>query len=400
MKNLKAIQLICIVLLIVAFAPQTWAQGRRRQENSRRPREKEQKKEQSLNNLPAAFVPNWQFVSEKTSRLPVLAEKDAVYLPLLDGRVISLDSKNGDFRWETQPGGVIVSPLIATNENIFIAIKPGSTENKQNGGLLRSINKRSGLTLWTKELPQTFTTPLLLQDDRIYCAAEDQNLYVLEAHTGNQLWSTNLGAISRGKIYIEGEDLFIGTEGGTLHVMSRSDGKERWQFQAKSAIRGTVTADETYLYFGDSDGYLYCLERATGKQRWRWRTGAAIETAPYLLGKLVLVASFDNFVYALDRIHGDRIWKVRLTGRLSFDPVLSGENIIFTPLGESQLFVLSEKGRVLGNFRVNKGEILAPPVFSEERLFLVTEEGLIAAQSQKIEKPVKDKDDKPRKNQE
>src|SRR5438552_2865752 len=126
MKSYLYLLLILLVSALMA-AP---AQGQKGEREGRTRTKKNQKRQRekaiNLENLPTAFALSWQFASDGTTRLPVLAENDSVYLPLNDGRVVALDAKSGELQWETQPGGVIAAPIAATSELLFVASRQGT----------------------------------------------------------------------------------------------------------------------------------------------------------------------------------------------------------------------------------------------------------------------------------
>ncbi len=390
MKNLalsKYSKLICLSLVcLFLFNTEVFAQ-RKKLEKERKERQKREKANKNtlakLDALPSAFVFQWQFASRNTTKLPALATSNTVYLPLDDGRVIALEAQNGQLRWETQPGGKIVSPLLATDEQVYISSRL-ETENGSEG-VLRVINRRSGLTAWTKNFTQAFSNPLILIEQTIYGASQDSNFYTLSSESGNVIWSTSLGSVAKGKPLVTDEEIFIGTEAGLLHSLSRSDGKVLWQFQAQGPLRGAASVEGEKVFLGDSLGHVYCLDRDTGKLIWTVRTGAAVESAPQIFGKLLIVTSFDNFVYGFNAKNGDTSWKMRLNGRLSFDPIVSNDQLLITPQNSDQIFLLSSKGKPLGQFRIdNTNAIIAPPTLEANGLFLVTDEGLVAARAQEI----------------
>jgi outer membrane protein assembly factor BamB len=382
-KYFKVMSLFLICLFI--FNIDVFAQ-RRKLEKERRERQKREKVKKNvaakLDNLPSAFVFEWQFASRNTTKLPALATNDTVYLPLDDGRVVALEAQNGQLRWETQPGGKITSPLIANDEQIFISSRLETESGSE--GALRVINKRSGLTDWTKKLNRSFSNPLSLIDQTIYGASEDNNFYSLNSKSGDINWSIPLGSIAKGKPLITDEEIFIGTESGVLYSLANNNGEEFWQFQAQGALRASATVEDNRVFIADSSGYIYSLDRDTGKLIWKIRTGAAIESTPQVFGKTLVVTSFDNFVYGFSTKNGDTFWKARLNGRLSFDPIVSSDQLLITPQSSDQLFLLSSKGKPLGQFRIdNTNSIVAPPTLEESGLFLVTDEGLVAARATK-----------------
>lgn len=383
LKSLKNIKLLSLVLVFLSIFNITTFGQKKAIEKERKAKQTQQKPSKNgipaLNKLPPAFTFQWQFASRNTTKFSALAEEQSVYLPLDDGRVIALDSSNGQLRWETQPGGKIVSPLIANSEKIYIASR-SEKDSSSSEGILRVINKQSGLTAWTKTFPQAFSSPLSLIDQTIYAANEDNNFYSLNSESGNVNWSVPLGAASKSKALITDKEIFIGTEANLMHCLSITDGKEKWQFKAQGPLRAAPTANEDRIFFGDSFGHIYCLDRDSGKLVWQVRTSAAIESTPLLSSKFLVVNSFDNFVYGFNVKNGDTSWKLRLTGRLSFDPIAINDQILITPLSSDQLFLLSSAGKLIGQFHIeNSSGIIAAPTLQSKGLFLVTDEGLIAA---------------------
>lgn len=382
-KYLKIVSLFLVCLFI--FNIDVFAQ-RKKLERERRERQKREKVKKNfiakLDNLPSAFVFEWQFASRNTTKLPALATNDTVYLPLDDGRVVALEAQNGQLRWETQPGGKITSPLIANDEQIFIASRLETETGSE--GILRVINKRSGLTDWTKKLNQSFSNPLTLIDQTIYGASQDNNFYSLNSKSGDVNWSVPLGSIAKGKPLITDEEILIGTESGLLYSLANKSGEEFWQFQAQGSLRASASVEDNRVFIADSSGYIYSLDRDTGKLIWKIRTGAAIESTPQVFGKTLVVTSFDNFVYGFNTKNGDTFWKARLNGRLSFDPIVSSDKLLITPQSSDQLFLLSSNGKPLGQFKIdNTNSIVAPPTLEASGLFLVTDEGLVAARATK-----------------
>ncbi|MBL8151885.1 MAG: PQQ-binding-like beta-propeller repeat protein, partial [Blastocatellia bacterium] len=352
----------------------------------RRQNQKRQRVILKLENLPAAFAMKWKYVSNSTTKLAAVVDSETVYLPLTEGRIIALSAETGELKWENQIGGTVTSAPIVVEDSVVVASRQGAVGESVGGATLRAFNKSSGITLWSKDFPDAFSAAVVEHDKRLYIPAQDANLYVVSVTDGSIVWKKQLDTLSKARVVIDGEDLFIGAESGQLSVLALSDGATKLQFRAEGAIRSGVAVDKKSIYFGDSEGYVYAIERATGKLRWQIRTGAAVETTPQLAGKLLLAASFDNIVYGLEASSGDRIWKVRLQGRLSFEPLVEGDNFIVTPLASDRLFALSSKGKVLGSFVVSSGAIIAAPLLLDGQLYVVTDEGLVAAASQEIEK--------------
>jgi outer membrane protein assembly factor BamB len=372
-----------LLLLIGSLLPiPAMAQRRQRQEDRRQRQKRQKDKGQSTENLPNAYLPLWKLDQEDTDRLPVAATSDQVYLPLVDGRVVALAAKTGKYLWEAATTGRLVAPLVISSAQLLVATQ---TPNNANSGKLRAIDLQSGVTLWTKDLPFFASGSLTVDQQNIFFLGSDGKLHVFDLQ-GQQQWEREVAVASKGRLLVTPTAIYFGSETAQVYKLDRQTGNLIWQVATMGAVRAKplLDPDQNYLYLGDADGYCYSLDANTGKQRWRWRTGAAVETTPQLLNKMIVFASFDNFVYALDAKRGDRIWKVKFSGRLSFDPLVQDNKLLITPLGTDQVFVLAANGKLLGQFTINAGRILAPPVTLENNLYIVSDLGITASQSQPI----------------
>ncbi len=359
---------------------QSRREERRAERRGGRSRKKQKKQRLAVLNpdaLPIAYTPVWRYSTDDAMRLPALpdAQQEAVYLPLGSGAVVALNSRTGELKWEAQPAGKIVAALESANELLLVASRKGG----ERGGLLRALERATGLTRWVKDYDSVFSSPLTVHFSIIYVAAEDGQLRAIRVEDGQSLWSVDLGAVSKARIVVDGEEVFLGSESGLLHCL-RLDGGQKWKFQARDAVRGAVTVNSRMVYFGDSSGYVYALERSSGKLVWRVRTGAAVETAPKLIDDLLYVASFDNFVYAYDAGTGDRRWLVNTLGRLSYDMITERDGLLLAPQSSSRLYTLSLRGRLTGRYDLLEGSLIAPVAMSGRSIFLVTDLGLHVAE--------------------
>lgn len=374
--------LLLLALILFGELNPVLAQSRREERRAERRggRNRKKQKKQRLavlnpDTLPIAYVPVWKYATDDAMRLPALPDAQTVYLPLGSGAIVALDSSTGELKWEAQPAGRIVSALESTETVLLVASRKGD-----NGGLLRALERTTGLTRWVQDYATVFTSPLTVHSSTIYVAGEDGKLRAIGVKDGQELWSVDLGSVAKARIVIDGEELFLGSESGLLHCLKRSDGGQKWQFQAKDAVRGAVTVSRDMVYFGDSSGYVYALQRSSGKQVWRVRTGAAVETMPKLVGDTLYVASFDNFVYAYDAATGDRRWLVNTLGRLSYDMISAQGGLLVAPQSGVRVYTLSSRGKLTGRYDLPDGNLIAPVVLSGRSIFLVTDRGLQVAE--------------------
>jgi outer membrane protein assembly factor BamB len=335
----------------------------------------------SLSRLALPFKRSWQYLTDGVAPISATLDGERVYLPLVDGRLISLDRETGSLLWSSEPGGMITAPIAVSEKAAYVATRKVSQDGSESGGRLQALDKATGLTLWSRDYARPFTSPLVLAADRIYVGSADGALYALSANDGSVLWKVQTQDVVRGRALVTENTIYFGSDDGALRAVKPDNGAQVWRFQTAGRILGQPVSDGHAIYFGSGDGYVYSVAMRTGKLRWRLRTGAAIEASPALAADHILVASFDNFVYALSRANGNRVWKRRLDNRLASAPIVDGDAVMIAPLRGNHVAVfLNSDGRRVNYYQLDRGsEIIADPVFSDGTLLLVTDKGLVAA---------------------
>jgi outer membrane protein assembly factor BamB len=340
----------------------------------------------STSKLALPFKRSWQHLTGNAVTLSPTLDSARIYLPLAGGRVFCLDRQTGSLLWSSEPGGIISAPIVSGENAIYVVTRKIAEGGSEAGASLSALDKATGLTVWVRDYPRSFTSPLALDSERIYAGSADGSLYALSSTGGEVIWKVNTQDAVRGHALVTGRAVYFGSDDGALRVVDRERGQLIWKFQTGGKIVGRPTADEHSLYFGSGDGYLYSIDLATLKLRWRSRTGAAIEASPVIIGDRVLVASFDNFIYALSRANGDRVWKRRLENRIAADPIVEGDAMMVAPLrGDYVAVFLNADGRRVNLYQLDREfEIVADPIFSGDMLVLATNKGLVVATATRL----------------
>jgi outer membrane protein assembly factor BamB len=335
----------------------------------------------STSRLALPFKRAWQYLTDSASTLAPTVDDAHIYLPLTGGRVICLDRVSGSLLWTSEPGGIVSAPVAIGESSVYIATDKIAEDGSEAGGSLHAVDKATGLTVWVKDYPRPFASPLEPYGKRIYAGSADGSFYALASTSGDVVWKVETQDVVRGRALITDRAIYFGSDDGALRAVDRERGQIIWKYQAGGKIIGQPAVDLRFVYFGSGDGYVSSADSSTGKLRWRSRTGAAVEASPVLVGDRVLVASFDNFVYALSRSNGDRIWKRRLENRITSPPIVEGDAILVAPLrGDYIAVFLNADGRRVNIYQLEKDfEIVADPVFSVDMLLLPTNRGLVVA---------------------
>lgn len=331
---------------------------------------------------PQPFARVWRFESDAMSILRPGGDDTLIVAPLLDGRFVALNPSDGSLLWTADPGGAVsASPLVTAEFVIVASARPaGGAE-----GVLRALDRTTGLAVWVKELPKPISSEMVAADGRIYFGCTDGLVYSVRSDTGAVAWTFPTRGPVRSQILLNRNELLLGSDDAALYAIDRATGAERWRIQAGGAVVARPAVTDRRIYVASGDGVVTALDATTRRVVWRSRTGAAIEAGPVLVGDSgVLVASFDNFVYLLDAKTGDRMWKRRMRGRITSEPILDGtERVIIAPMRDDRLTVLALRdGNRLGAFALDPGEsLVAPPLLSSGMLLLSTDTGLVAARA-------------------
>ncbi|HKP13887.1 MAG TPA: PQQ-binding-like beta-propeller repeat protein [Blastocatellia bacterium] len=343
----------------------------------------------STSRLALPFKRAWQHLTDEATTLPPTLDGERIYLPLTGGRVFCLDRDTGALLWSAEPGGLVSSPVAASDNVVYIATRKLAADGSEAGASLRVVDKATGLTVWLKDYPRAFTSPLTVGAGRLYVGAADGAFYALDARNGDTVWKVATQDVVRGQARVVADAVAFGSDDGALRVIEAQTCKLVWKLQTGGRIAGQPAADERLLYVGSGDGYVYAVDQATGKLRWRSRTGAAIEAPPVIVGDRVLVASFDNFIYALSRATGDRLWKRRLENRITTAPLVEGDAAMVAPFRSDYVAVfLNANGRRVNLYQLDKEyEIVAAPLFAGDTLILATSKGLVVATAARPEHP-------------
>jgi outer membrane protein assembly factor BamB len=275
---------------------------------------------------------------------------DRVYTIGTTGIVLCLDAATGKKLWQAEllklgrrkcpPRGYCSSPLVVGNH---VYVHPAGRQSNS----LAALDKNTGAILWTAlDDPQGFATPIWIESHGlsqlvhftatgVVCVAPD---------TGRLLWRYSWNTSPNGHaatpIFID-DKVFIssgnGLGGALFRVPENGTPETVWKTRAMQNEYATSVFYEGYLY-GFSVARLRCLDIATGQPKW--------DRAD--LGKGTLLVADHHL-------------------------------IILTEAGDLVLAEATPKGyREKSRCKPLEGVCLSAPVFSGGRLFIRSEQMIVA----------------------
>jgi outer membrane protein assembly factor BamB len=265
----------------------------------------------------------------------------------------------------------------------------------------------SGKPAWTRHLGQDFSpfeiiwghggSPVLYRDILIVVCYHENASYLiaLDTRTGKQVWKTDRprGVTSYSTPLVvsapQGDELVVNSSVG-IEAYNPANGQPLWHFDETNQFPIPVSMHaEGVIYL--SRGYRsgpYAAIRPGGRGDiskthvvWHVPTGAPyISSLVYYQG-LLYMAGDVGVVTCVDAKTGERVWRERLDGVFTASPVAGdGKIYMLSESGDTIVLKAGRQAEVLSRNTID-GRILASPALSGGRLFIRTDDAVIAVRS-------------------
>jgi outer membrane protein assembly factor BamB/tRNA A-37 threonylcarbamoyl transferase component Bud32 len=267
--------------------------------------------------------------------------------------------------------------------------------------------------LWKFECEDEVRGSPLIKDGALYIGSYDNNVYALQAATGEFLWKypTEGGVVSRpaifeGNLYFGSEDkrlycisgrygkvvwtyqtngqirsspvisdgyIFIGSDDAFLHVVTALSGRRTWRVDAGAPIRSTPLVQIDNVFFGTEAGDLFCVNFG-GNIKWRFKTKRAITSSPIFSDGVVFFGSVDSVLYALDAKSGYILWRFRMTRATIATPCII-DNFIFTSSVDNSIYCVEiHSAKEVWSFQT-ENQVTGSPIIYKDSLFCGSVDG-------------------------
>jgi outer membrane protein assembly factor BamB len=194
----------------------------------------------------------------------------------------------------------------------------GTTPNQPSGPNTRT--ERSEPSSWTVSLNAPGTTGPLIQGNTVYIGSVDNNIYALNAATGDERFRTDIGdEVGRGLVYKD-RTIYGSTPSGFFGVNSRNGDIVLNTDHSVFEHYSPVIRDQT-LYYSSSD--LIAVDLDSGETKWtretpsvRFGGGIAFANGVLLasdLGNTDTSESEQSYIYGLEPADGDTRWRTHFT---------------------------------------------------------------------------------------
>lgn len=204
-----------------------------------------------------------------------------------------------------------------------------------------SLDAKSGEFDWKFATEGGIPGRPAVEDGVLFVGSEDSRLYAITINRGSLLWSYYAEGPIRSSPALSDGHVFIGADDSRLHVINQTNGRKAWRVDASAPVWGTPLVEEERVYFGCESGDFYCYD-FKGELKWRKKTKRAVTSSPILVDGLVYFGSRDWTVYSLEAESGFQVSRFRLGGATISTPAYS-EGMLFIGCGDNNIYAIDAR---------------------------------------------------------
>jgi serine/threonine protein kinase len=311
-----------------------------------------------------AYDPEKRFPNAEAMRnaLIAVAQKTGAHVPVDTSQKKRVAAEVNEI-WHFECEDEIRGPTLVHDGVVYV----GCYDNN-----LYALDAKTGEFKWKFPTEGGIPTRPAAFDDIIYVGSEDHSLYAM-TDNGEWLWSYETGGPIRSSPLIVDRYLFVGSDDAQLHVINRQTGTLAWRADAAGPVRSTPLIANDRVFFGCENGDFYCLD-FHGDRKWRFRAKRGITSSPILVDGLIYFGSLDWSLYALEVEGGFERWRFRM-GRPTISTPVHAEGKIFTGCSDGNIYAIdSRSSREYWRFQTDH-QVTGSPIIHEDSLYIGSVDG-------------------------
>ena len=222
--------------------------------------------------------------------------------------------------------------------------------------------------IWTFECEDEIRGTPIIHDGTLYIGCYDNNLYALNAETGEFLWKYATEGGITGKPAFESDMIFVGSEDQRLHAVTADHGKLVWMYYAEGPIRSSPVISDGHVFFGADDNRIHVVNMITGRRAWRENTSGPIWSSPAVFEERVFFGCESGDFYCYD-FRGEQKWRKKIKRAVTSSPAIANGMVYFGSKDWTLYALEIENGWQVWRFRMG-GPTISSPVYAEGKIFI------------------------------
>ncbi len=228
---------------------------------------------------------------------------------------------------------------------------------------------------------------VIVFDSKIVAMDSNGLVSCLNLQDGKRLWSIKANVEAKGVaggISYHNGSVFVSSADAHVLKIDANSGSLTRSFKLNAPVRAAPLVFGNYFFVVNINNQIEVIDHTDGRNVWNHSgliegLGLLGGIHPVINNDVVIVPYSSGEVYALRHNNGDHVWSGNLDNASSFDPLGDISHIIATPvISGEKVFVVSKSG-LLKVFNISSGEVVwqkaigsvKTPVLSGQYLFLV-----------------------------
>jgi outer membrane protein assembly factor BamB/tRNA A-37 threonylcarbamoyl transferase component Bud32 len=244
------------------------------------------------------------------------------------------------------------NPAVSSDGIVFV----GAYDNN-----LYALDAKSGEFKWKYATEGGIASSPHVWQDRVFIGSEDRMLYCINAQTGRIVWTCPTQGYVRSSPRVEYNHVFFGSDDHHLYAANVQTGRVAWKSETEGPVRTRPAIGEESIYFGCEDGAIYAVD-IKGALRWRFITKRAVTSSPALYEGVIYIGSGDHTVYALDVRSGWAVWRFRTGKPVISSPAVEKDTVYVGSVDHSVYALDVRTGRQVWKFSADNQVTSSPAI--------------------------------------
>lgn len=330
---------------------------------------------------------------------PVVAE-GKVFAIDSDAVVAAIDAASGRKLWRHKIEREDESSSVSFGGGV--AFDDGKVFASTGYGVIAALDAETGREVWREFLTVPLRGAPTATGGQVYVHTYDNQLYALNAATGEILWDhvgivEVAGILGTASPAVAGGTVVAAYSSGELVALTVENGRVVWSdtltrrgamtpLASLNDIDGHPVIDRGRVFAASHAGRMVAIDLRTGERLWERNIGSL--HTPWVAGEFIYLLTVDNEVVCLGRENGRVRWVRQLQrykdqedrkGPLQWaGPVLAGDRLVITSSHGYALSISPYTGEILSGMELSDKAFLSP-IVADGVLYILTDDGELLA---------------------
>ena len=228
------------------------------------------------------------------------------------GTVYALNANTGSKLWSYATGFPVATAPAVANGVVYVGSEDNENSTRDD---FFALNAGTGALIWSGSgvgPPTSFSAPAVANGVAYLPAGDvlDRTFWLTAVNAGTgappALWNfPSFGYFSSPAV--ASGSLFIGSQDDNVYALNASTGDLLWTYTTGNTVTGSPAVANGVVYVGSADDNVYALNASTGAKLWSFTTGNQVISSPAVANGVVYINSTDGNLYALNAGTGAKL---------------------------------------------------------------------------------------------